>query len=53
MIGTAATFQQPTCPLGEISVGARTRKDNGDIEALARSIDAHGLMHPIVITPSG
>jgi ParB-like chromosome segregation protein Spo0J len=49
----AVTTMQPTRPLGEICVGARARKDNGDIEALARSIDAHGLMHPIVITQSG
>jgi ParB-like nuclease domain len=42
-----------TRPVAEICVGARARKDNGDIEALARSIDTHGLMHPIVITQSG
>jgi hypothetical protein len=29
--------------------GARTGKDYGNIEALARSIDANGLLHPIVI----
>jgi ParB family chromosome partitioning protein len=44
---------QPTRPLAEIVVGNRARKDNGDIEALARSIDANGIMHPIVITPGG
>jgi N6-adenosine-specific RNA methylase IME4 len=49
----AATALQPARPLADICVGARARRDNGDIEALARSIDAHGLMHPIVITPSG
>jgi N6-adenosine-specific RNA methylase IME4 len=55
-LGQSATISdgsQSTRPLAEICVGTRTRKDNGDIEALARSIDANGLMHPIVITPAG
>ena len=31
----------------------RTRKDMGDLDALARSIDAVGLLHPIIITAGG
>ncbi|MDR3359206.1 MAG: ParB N-terminal domain-containing protein [Bifidobacteriaceae bacterium] len=36
-----------------ISVGRRHRKDLGDLDALAASIDAHGLLQPITITPQG
>lgn len=36
-----------------ITVGVRHRKDPGDIEALARSIDEVGLLQPITITPDG
>lgn len=35
--------------IGDIVVSNRARKDMGDIEPLARSIDEHGLLHPIVI----
>lgn len=34
-----------------ISVKGRHRKEMGDLLDLARSIDARGLLHPIVITP--
>jgi hypothetical protein len=38
--------------LGEIKLGKRFRKDLGDIEGLARSIDERGaLLQPVVITP--
>jgi ParB-like chromosome segregation protein Spo0J len=38
----------------EIRIGEdRTRKDMGDLDALARSIDAVGLLHPIIITAGG
>jgi 16S rRNA G966 N2-methylase RsmD len=33
-----------------IRVGERARKDLGDTDALARSIDKVGLLHPIVVT---
>jgi ParB family chromosome partitioning protein len=36
-----------------IVVGVRHRKDLGDIEALAQSIQEVGLLQPITITPSG
>ncbi len=36
-----------------IVVGKRHRRDLGDIASLAQSIDAHGLLHPVVVTPDG
>ena len=35
--------------LSKIKIGERNRKDMGDIESLAFSIQRHGLFHPIVI----
>jgi ParB-like chromosome segregation protein Spo0J len=40
-----------TRPVAAIKIGERHRKDMGDLGELARSIDAVGLLHPIVITP--
>jgi hypothetical protein len=40
-------------PLGHISAGKRHRKDYGDIADLAQSIEAVGLLHPVVIRPDG
>lgn len=40
-------------PIALIAVGARHRKDMGDVEALAASIRDVGLLHPVVITPDG
>lgn len=37
-------------PISEIQVGERDRADLGDIAALAESIKAVGLLHPIVVT---
>ena len=37
----------------DIKVGTRNRKNLGDIDALAESIDEVGLLHPIVVRPSG
>lgn len=37
--------------ISDIIVGERARKDMGDIAALAKSIEAHGLLHPIVVKP--
>jgi len=36
-----------------IEVGARVRKDLGDIDALAESIRTIGLLQPITVTPDG
>jgi ParB family chromosome partitioning protein len=36
-----------------IRVGKRFRKDLGDLEILARSIKAIGLLHPIVVDRDG
>lgn len=35
--------------IGDINIGLRARKDLGDIAALAKSIETHGLLHPIVV----
>jgi N6-adenosine-specific RNA methylase IME4 len=40
-----------TISVTDIRIGPRYRKDLGDIEALARSIDQIGLLQPIVIRP--
>jgi N6-adenosine-specific RNA methylase IME4 len=42
-----------TRSIAEISVGKRHRVDFGDVDALARSIEAVGLLHPIVVRPDG
>jgi ParB family chromosome partitioning protein len=39
--------------LADISIGSRSRKDAGDIGALARSIETTGLIHPIAVTLDG
>jgi ParB family chromosome partitioning protein len=39
--------------VSRIKVGKRFRRDLGDIQSLADSIDRLGLLHPIVITPKG
>jgi ParB family chromosome partitioning protein len=41
----------PTVHVSEVRVGPRHRKDLGDLTGLANSIQAVGLLHPIVITP--
>jgi ParB/RepB/Spo0J family partition protein len=40
-------------PLDAVKIGTRHRRDMGDIDGLARSIKAVGLLHPIVIRPAG
>ena len=40
-------------PIADIKVGQRHRRDMGDIDGLARSIDELGLLHPVVVTPDG
>jgi len=42
-----------TRAIDAIKIGQRHRKDLGDVWELAHSIDAVGLLHPIVITPDG
>jgi len=37
--------------IADIRIGERHRKDMGDIEGLARSIDEIGLLHPVVVRP--
>ena len=36
--------------ISDIKIGKRFRKDLGDISNLARSIERHGLLHPVVIS---
>ncbi|WP_091922827.1 ParB N-terminal domain-containing protein [Phyllobacterium sp. CL33Tsu] len=40
-----------TLPIDDIEIGPRIRSDLGDIDGLAVSIGAIGLLHPIVVTP--
>jgi ParB-like chromosome segregation protein Spo0J len=42
-----------TMSIGNIKIGARHRKDMGDIEGLAASISDVGLLHPIVVKADG
>src|SRR5580765_8393083 len=44
---------QSTRPPDTVRIGLRHRKDFGDLDALARSIDEEGLLQPIAITPAG
>ena len=46
-------FLQLDRSVDSITVGARHRKDLGDIGVLARSIADRGLLQPITITPDG
>lgn len=36
-------------PISSILLGDRVRKDMGDLQSLADSIKAHGLLHPVVV----
>jgi hypothetical protein len=40
-------------PLSQIKVGRRYRKAFGDLRSLADSIAEVGLLHPVVVSPSG
>ena len=42
-----------TRPIDSIIVGERFRKDMGDVDTLASSIAALGLLQPIAISPDG
>src|ERR1022692_3268816 len=46
-------MDRPSLPIDQIRVGFRYRKDLGDLRALADSIAEVGLLHPVVVTPSG
>lgn len=40
-------------PMHRINIGSRIREDMGDIAGLAESIQARGLLHPIIIDEKG
>ena len=42
--------EQPTAKISDIRIGQRFRKDLGDIDTLAKSIQEIGLIHPIAVT---
>ena len=42
-----------TMPIDQIKVGARHRRDMGDVDGLAASIAEVGLLHAPVVTPDG
>jgi ParB/RepB/Spo0J family partition protein len=52
-VSKSRSADQPTdaLPLDSVRIGKRFRQHMGDIDALAASIAAHGLLHPIVVTP--
>lgn len=37
-------------PVSEIKIGARLRKEHGDIDSLEKSITNFGLLQPIIVT---
>jgi ParB family chromosome partitioning protein len=39
--------------ISSIKIGSRIRKDLGDIEALKKSMEKHGLIHPVIINSKG
>lgn len=39
--------------IADIIIGERVRKDVGDIQGLAASIEKHGLLHPVVVKSDG
>lgn len=49
----AVTVQQSHMPVAGITVGKRCRKDFGDLDELCQSIEAIGLLQPVVVTPGG
>ena len=48
-----AMAEPATRRVDEIAVGARHRRDLGDVASLAASIERNGLLHPVVVTPNG
>jgi N6-adenosine-specific RNA methylase IME4 len=51
--GTSTATALTRYDVADIKIGNRHRRDLGDIEALAASIAAVGLLHPIVVRPDG
>ena len=46
--------QTATCrPISSIRIGERQRRDMGDIDGLAESIEDIGLLHPITVDEQG
>jgi ParB family chromosome partitioning protein len=39
--------------IADIKIGQRIRKDMGDVQSLAESIEDLGLLHPVLVTPDG
>lgn len=50
--GTAVVDDGQRVALSAIIVGERHRREMGDLRSLADSIAAHGLLHPVVVTPT-
>jgi ParB family chromosome partitioning protein len=50
---TVPIYEQPTFSLDRIRVGERHRRDMGDIDSLAASIEDLGLLHPITVDQDG
>ena len=50
---TTASPVPSDLPIKDIHVSDRHRKDLGDIAELAASIEAIGLLHPVVVDPNG
>jgi N6-adenosine-specific RNA methylase IME4/ParB-like chromosome segregation protein Spo0J len=42
-----------TRAISDIKIGKRHRREMGDIDSLASSIEDIGLLHPVVVTPDG
>ena len=42
-----------TLRIDQFVIGARVRRDLGDLDVLAQSIDELGLLQPVVVTPDG
>lgn len=47
------TRRVTSLPIDEVHVGTRFRRDLGDLDSLASSMDELGLLHPIVVQPNG
>ena len=45
--------RRPVIALDQVVVGHRRRKDMGDIDSLAASIEDIGLLHPITVDEQG
>jgi hypothetical protein len=51
--GVPKTTPSPTRSIADITIGIRHRRDLGDVESLARSIEDIGLLHPIIVDEDG